>query len=160
MLRLRPSELTLTPEDIDEAFRRIAVSQSSRDSRHAPLQTLTQPGRPILRRGPQRAVRDAITTLGDIPILRPQPQQTISSFMDDDVEVVAHHGDSDTGPLPAQAQSVAVAELDSSSFAGLGMCNPTGCGDAAGRRSRLLGSGETLGGSLALESLVSWTLEM
>ncbi|KAF1912703.1 hypothetical protein BDU57DRAFT_523131 [Ampelomyces quisqualis] len=87
MLRLRPSELTLTPEDIDEAFRRIAVRQSSRDSRHAPSQALAQPGRPILRRGPQRAVRDAITTLGDIPILRPQPQQAISSSMDDDIEV-------------------------------------------------------------------------
>jgi hypothetical protein len=82
MLRLRPSELTLTPEDVDETLRRMAHRQALRGSRHVS----PQPGRPSLRRGPQRAVRDAITTLGDIPILRPQPQQAIFTSVDDDIE--------------------------------------------------------------------------
>lgn len=37
----------------------------------------------MLRRGPQRAVQDAITTLGDIPILRPRPQRATDSSFDD-----------------------------------------------------------------------------
>jgi hypothetical protein len=81
MLRLRPSELTLTPEDVDEAFRRIANRQALRGSGHVSAQS----GRPVLRRGPQRAVRDAITTLGDIPILRPRPQRATQSSVDDDI---------------------------------------------------------------------------
>ncbi|EOA92079.1 uncharacterized protein SETTUDRAFT_162598 [Exserohilum turcica Et28A] len=38
-------------------------------------------GRPILRRGPQRAVQDAVTVLGNIPIL--QPQQAALTSVDD-----------------------------------------------------------------------------
>jgi hypothetical protein len=82
MLRLRPSELTLTPEDIDETFRRMAQKQALNGSRHVSA----HPSRPMLRRGPQRAVRDAITTLGNIPILRPQPQQAIFTSIDEDLE--------------------------------------------------------------------------
>jgi len=37
----------------------------------------------MLRRGPQRAVHDAITTLGDIPILKPRPQRATDSSFDD-----------------------------------------------------------------------------
>ncbi|KAF2036789.1 hypothetical protein EK21DRAFT_106097 [Setomelanomma holmii] len=86
MLRLMPSELTLTPEDVEETFRRMAQRQALKSARHVKSQPCGQPGRPVLRLGPQRAVRDAITTLGDIPILRPQPQQAIESSVDEDVE--------------------------------------------------------------------------
>lgn len=82
MLRLRPSELTLTPEDVDEAFRRMTNRQALRVSRHASW----QPGRPVLHRGPQRAVQDAVTSLGDIPVLRPRPQRAAQSSVDDDNE--------------------------------------------------------------------------
>lgn len=82
MLRLPPSEICLTPEDIDETFRRIAQRQALRGARRGS----SQRGRPVLHRGPQRFVRDAITTLGDIPLLRPQPQQAILSSADDDTE--------------------------------------------------------------------------
>jgi hypothetical protein len=53
---------------------------------NGPRHVSAQPGRPVLRRGPQRAVRDALTTLGDIPILRPQPQQAIFTSVDEDLE--------------------------------------------------------------------------
>jgi hypothetical protein len=85
MLRLRPSELTLTAEDVDETFRRMARKQATKSPRNLTSQSAAQSGRPILRRGPQRAVRDAITTLGEIPILRPQPQEVIHSSADEDV---------------------------------------------------------------------------
>lgn len=80
MLRLRPSELTLTPEDVEATFRRLAQRQALR----GPKRGSSLPGRPVLHRGPQRFVRDAITTLGDIPLLRPQPQQAIFSSVDDE----------------------------------------------------------------------------
>jgi hypothetical protein len=83
MLRLRPSELTLTPEDVDETFRRMALRQAFRGSRHAS----PQPLRPVLRRGLQRAVRDAITTLGDILILRLQAQQAVITSVDEEAEI-------------------------------------------------------------------------
>ncbi|KAH7083446.1 hypothetical protein BKA63DRAFT_153464 [Paraphoma chrysanthemicola] len=86
MLRLRPSELTLTPEDVEETLRRMAHRQAVRSARTVSSQPCGQPGRPVLRRGPQRAVRDAITTLGDIPILQPQPQQAVHSSVDEDFE--------------------------------------------------------------------------
>ncbi|KAH7068652.1 hypothetical protein FB567DRAFT_615056 [Paraphoma chrysanthemicola] len=88
MLRLRPSELTLTPEDVEETLRRMAHRQAVRSARIMPSQPHGQPGPPVLRRGPQRAVRDAVTALGDIPILRPrpQPQQAVQSSVDEDFE--------------------------------------------------------------------------
>jgi hypothetical protein len=86
MLRLRPSELTLTPEDVDETFRRMARKQANQSSRHAATLPTAQSARPILRRGPQRAVRDAITALGDIPILRPQPHQVVHSSVEEELD--------------------------------------------------------------------------
>jgi hypothetical protein len=53
----------------------MARKQAAKGSWQVSSQSSLQPGRPVLRRGPQRTVRDAITTLGDIPILRPQLQQ-------------------------------------------------------------------------------------
>jgi hypothetical protein len=84
MLRLRPSELTLTPDDVDETFRRIALRQTSRPRTTLPVRPTGQPGRPILRRGAQRSTRDAITALGSISIL--QPQQATFSSVDEEAE--------------------------------------------------------------------------
>lgn len=85
MLRLKPSELTLAPDDVDETLRRMARRQQSRPSA-APGQRRTRPnGRappPRLVPGAQRSVRDAITHLGDIPSL--QPQQAIIAHVDDE----------------------------------------------------------------------------
>ncbi|KAH6881505.1 hypothetical protein BKA58DRAFT_371690 [Alternaria rosae] len=83
MLRLRPSELTLTPDDVEETFRRIAIRQTSRATPNLPSRPTKQPGRPILRRGAQRSTRDAITALGSIPILQPQ-QATFSSVEEEE----------------------------------------------------------------------------
>jgi hypothetical protein len=57
-----------------------------RQALHGSRHVSAQPGRPSLRRGPKRAVRDAITTLGDIPILRPQPQRAVFTSVDDDLD--------------------------------------------------------------------------
>ena len=83
MLRLRPSELTLTPDDVEETFRRIAIRQTSRATTNLTSRPTGQPGRPILRRGAQRSTRDAITALGSIPILQPQ-QATFSSVEEEE----------------------------------------------------------------------------
>ncbi|KAH4066299.1 hypothetical protein HBI70_064180 [Parastagonospora nodorum] len=99
MLRLRPSEITLTPEDVEEAFRRIASRRSLKNARHVS----PQQGRPVLRRGPQRAVQDTITTLGDIPILRPRPQRATDSSFDDQT---AEHSERTTPSPRARADSV------------------------------------------------------
>lgn len=86
MLRLRPSEIVLTPEDVEETLRRMAQREAIKSSAGESSQPGTQSGPPVLRRGPQRAVRDAITNLGDIPILRPQPQQAVHSAVDEDID--------------------------------------------------------------------------
>ena len=83
MLRLRPSELTLTPDDVEETFHRIALRQATRPHSSLPLRPFGHPGRPILRRGPQRVTRDAVTALGKIPLLQPQ-QARVTSVEDDD----------------------------------------------------------------------------
>ncbi|KAI0620918.1 hypothetical protein TUN199_07074 [Pyrenophora tritici-repentis] len=126
MLRLRPSELTLTPDDVEETFRRIALRQATRPQSTLPRRPLGQPGRPILRRGPQRATRDALTALGKIPFL--QPQQALVTSVDEDGENTSacedisssidpdssnsHHADPTTphqerqdGPVPVPASS-------------------------------------------------------
>lgn len=86
MLRLRPSELTLTADDIEDTLRRIARTQAARASANITTSQRTSVGGPILRRGPQRAARDAITTLGNIPILRPQSQHVVPTRLDEDIE--------------------------------------------------------------------------
>jgi hypothetical protein len=84
---------------------------------------LTQPGRPVLRRGPQRSVRDAYRTLGNIPILRPQHLQAIHTSVDEDVDgdfesvaVGAREPRVDSGPgspatSPAQRTPVTIRDL-------------------------------------------------
>ncbi|KAF1944853.1 hypothetical protein EJ02DRAFT_420152 [Clathrospora elynae] len=83
MIRLRPSELTLTPEDVEETFRRLALRQTSRAPPTLPLRAPGLSGRPILRRGPQRSTRDSITALGTIPLL--QPRQAVTTSVDEDI---------------------------------------------------------------------------
>ncbi|KAF5852968.1 hypothetical protein GGP41_001491 [Bipolaris sorokiniana] len=85
MLRLRPSELALTPDDVDETFGRISLKQTSTARQHWAMRPHGQPGRPILRRGPQRAIRDAITAFGDIPTL--QPQQAVFDSVNEEEHV-------------------------------------------------------------------------
>ncbi|KAL5118558.1 hypothetical protein ACEQ8H_003573 [Pleosporales sp. CAS-2024a] len=84
MLRLRPSELTLTPELVDEAFRCIVHRQTLPGP--VSSQSPSHHGRPVLRRGPQRNVQTAMTSLGDIPILRPQAHRAIRSSHHDGVD--------------------------------------------------------------------------
>ncbi|KAJ4989691.1 hypothetical protein SVAN01_04721 [Stagonosporopsis vannaccii] len=87
MLRLKPSELVVTPEDIDETFRRLAQRQHARAATASSQRRTRNSGRPPpprRRPGAQRLVRDAITDLGNIPILRPQPQQATIAHVDDD----------------------------------------------------------------------------
>jgi hypothetical protein len=86
MLRLHPSELTLTSDDIEETFRRMARRQKPIAPVHPTTRPLTQPGQPVLRRGPQRSVRDAYRTLGNIPTLRPQSLQVIHTSADEDLD--------------------------------------------------------------------------
>jgi hypothetical protein len=86
MLRLRPSELTLTSDDIEETFRRMARRQKPIAPVYPTTRPLTQPGQPVLRRGPQRSVRDAYRTLGNIPTLRPQPLQVIHTSAEEDLD--------------------------------------------------------------------------
>jgi hypothetical protein len=99
MLRLRPSELMLTPDDIDEAFRRMATRRTLKDSRHGSSQF----GRPILHQGPQRAVQDAITTLGHIPLLRPQAQHVVHTSVNDEDE---DNSEQNTSSAQARVESV------------------------------------------------------
>ncbi|KAF3051703.1 hypothetical protein E8E11_000319 [Didymella keratinophila] len=86
MLRLKPSELTLTPDDLDETLRRMSARRQQSRAPAAQGQRRTRPsGRPPPPRlvpGPQRSVRDAITHLGNIPAL--QPQQVIITHVDDE----------------------------------------------------------------------------
>jgi hypothetical protein len=106
MIRLRPSELTLTPEDVEETFRRMARRQVIRPRTRTLVGVASHPGVPALRRGPQRAVRDAITPLGDIPILRPQPLQAIHSSAEDDID---ERSEAQASTSPYRNNSVAEA---------------------------------------------------
>lgn len=88
MLRLRPSEITLTPADVEETRRRMARKQAATtaatvSSRVPRAPAYPQRG-PRLRRGPDRSRDDAVLQLGAIPILA--PQQAIRSSADDDTE--------------------------------------------------------------------------
>ncbi|KAF2849942.1 hypothetical protein T440DRAFT_479738 [Plenodomus tracheiphilus IPT5] len=80
MLRLRPSELTLTPEDVQDTFRRLAQKQAARASAAEESRGSARPGRPVISRGPQRSTRDAITVFGvaSLPELQPQHATTIT----------------------------------------------------------------------------------
>lgn len=86
MLRLKPSELTLTPEDVDETLRRMARRQPPRPPAASGQRRTRMMGRPLAPRvmlGARRSTRDAITDLGNIPVLRPQPQQAIVANIDE-----------------------------------------------------------------------------
>ncbi|KAF2193846.1 hypothetical protein K469DRAFT_691351 [Zopfia rhizophila CBS 207.26] len=89
MLRLRPSEITLTPADVEETRRRIARRQAALPSpslsTRAPRAAHVRPGIvPRLRLGPEHSRDDAVTSLGNIPILR--PQQGLHSSAESDSE--------------------------------------------------------------------------
>ncbi|KAF2706362.1 hypothetical protein K504DRAFT_459655 [Pleomassaria siparia CBS 279.74] len=86
MLRLRPSEITLTPVDVEETRHRMARNQIA-----VPTARFTRVQRPRvrpnlgprLRHGPEHSRDDAIICLGNIPILR--PRHAIHDSTDDDL---------------------------------------------------------------------------
>ncbi|KAF2874516.1 hypothetical protein BDV95DRAFT_604689 [Massariosphaeria phaeospora] len=86
MLRLRPSEITLTAADMEETQRRMARNQAAR----ATWASVNHGPRARLRRGAQRSRDDAITQLGNIPILEPQ-QAVIESIEDDSEDDLPDH---------------------------------------------------------------------
>ncbi len=86
MLRLQPSELTLTPDDVDDTFRRIAHRQALRAQEpHSPRKA-ARPGRPLLRRGPRTSIQDALTTQRNSRIPPLQPQQAVHASIEDDFD--------------------------------------------------------------------------
>ncbi|KAB2111680.1 hypothetical protein AG0111_0g1614 [Alternaria gaisen] len=108
MLRLRTSELTLIPDDIDETFRRMALRQRIRLRTNPPPGRPAQPGRPILRPGPQRLTRDAVTALGSIPILQPQVAAITSAeeeFLEDAYQEVTPATEHAVGERPVSPRS-------------------------------------------------------
>jgi len=68
MLRLKPSEITLTSADVEETRRRMAT--------RPPIPHGTR-----LRRGPMRSRNDAVATPSNVPV--PRPQQAIHATVDD-----------------------------------------------------------------------------
>ena len=108
MLRLRTSELTLIPDDIDETFRRMALRQRTRLRTNPPPGRPAQPGRPILRPGPQRLTRDAVTALGSIPVLQPHAAAITSAeeeFLEDAYQEVTPSTEHSVGERPASPTS-------------------------------------------------------
>lgn len=88
MLRLKPSELTLAPEDVDETWYRMPQRQYARSSAATSERRARYSGHPPVPRlmpGAQRSVSDTITDL-DNPALRVQPQQAVLAHVDDDSE--------------------------------------------------------------------------
>jgi len=85
MLRLKTSEITLTPADVDETIRRMHRRQAANPPTTLPASMygprLPPLVGPRLRRGPERSRDDAIATLGNIPILR--PRQVVVESADD-----------------------------------------------------------------------------
>ncbi|OAL52196.1 hypothetical protein IQ07DRAFT_670568 [Pyrenochaeta sp. DS3sAY3a] len=90
-----------------ETLRRIERRRASRAVLMASSRSATQAGRPILRRGPQRSVREALTEPTIIPILRSRPQQAILASTDDDSE--------DDERFPGRPRMDSVAESTQSS---------------------------------------------
>ncbi|KAF2733466.1 hypothetical protein EJ04DRAFT_513234 [Polyplosphaeria fusca] len=96
MLRPRPSEITLTPADIEETRRRMASRNRApaqlRESRF-PLPTYG----PRLQPGPARSRDAAVTRLGNIPVLTPQVAVLASAESDsDDISPILTRRDSRT----------------------------------------------------------------
>jgi hypothetical protein len=93
MLRLRPSEITLTPADVDETRYRMTRRQAALSSAALPSRAPGGPRRStahglLVRRGAERSRDNAIIHLGNIPILRPHQVVHSSSeaeYEDDDI---------------------------------------------------------------------------
>ncbi|KAL6702918.1 hypothetical protein ACN47E_000819 [Coniothyrium glycines] len=86
MLRLRPSELTLTPEDVEETFRRIAQRRALRNSLVGQAHVSGRHGRPTLKPGPRKSTRDTSMTLSSVPILGSQGYQAVLVTVDKGAE--------------------------------------------------------------------------
>lgn len=95
MIRLKPSELTLTPADVEETRRRMerrqAANAHARARAHAHAhatlpKTIHGPSMPptlgaYLRRGPIRSRDESLTSLADTSVLT--PHQAVTSFVDE-----------------------------------------------------------------------------
>ena len=130
MLRLKPSELTLTPEDVEETLRRMARRrQQIGPTAPQELRSTRTSGRrpsPVYMPGAQRSVRDAIVDLSNIPVLRPQPQRAIIAHVDDESEdsdetlaEPAQRVESSLDPIAELAQPVQLASTSSTGGARL-----------------------------------------
>jgi hypothetical protein len=114
MLRLRPSEITLTSADVEETRRRMArkhaaLSTAPRSTRAPRPRTRPTPG-PRVRRGPEHSRDDAITRLGDIPVLR--PHQVVHTSADSDLgdeQAVSHNYQSESSINNGPAEQTATA---------------------------------------------------
>lgn len=107
MLRLKPSELMLTPEDVDETWHRMTRRQQARASAATAQRRSRQGGRspaPRLLPGAQRSVSDAITHPSNISATRVQPQQAGIAHVDDDSK--------DSAELPGEPSSRAESSPD------------------------------------------------
>ncbi|KAH7135890.1 hypothetical protein B0J11DRAFT_611747 [Dendryphion nanum] len=89
MIRLRQSEIDLTPTDVEETLRHMARRRAVIASTGS-SQTVANPSyqsQPRLRRGPQHSRDTAMVQLGEIPVFLPhQVAESFSSPDDDDNE--------------------------------------------------------------------------
>jgi hypothetical protein len=92
MLRLKASEITLTPADVEETLHRMQRRQVAHASLAFPVRFQGPRVSPLfgprIRRGPERSRDDAVATLGNIPIL--QPQQVIRASIDESDDASLH----------------------------------------------------------------------
>jgi hypothetical protein len=99
MLRLGPSEITLTPVDVEETRRRIArrkaaVAPIPRFTSRAggPRLTVHRPRALTVRQGAERSRDDALSPLSNIPVLR--PHQAMNSSLESDADDQPYRRDS------------------------------------------------------------------
>ena len=118
MFRLKASEITLTPADVDETLIRMQRQQATNPHPTLPASIYGPrlPPRlpplfgPRMRRGPGRSRDDAIAALGNIPILRPHHVALESTH---DVDNASPY----TGAMPEDSESDS-NESSTSSLAG------------------------------------------
>ena len=116
MIRLNASELTLTPADVEETRRRIERRQAAIAPATLPARirgpSVPPPFRARLKRGPIRARDDSVTSLGEVPILR--PRQAVYSSIDDPGDPPRPIRDSPVGSSEAVSSEALSSEATSS----------------------------------------------
>jgi hypothetical protein len=120
MIRLNPTEITLTPADIEETRQRMERRRVTNPPTAPSAQVhYRRPPGARIRRGAQRSRDDAVAV--HLPVL--QPQEAVLDFLDDDDDQPLSSGssnkssdssgvDTSTSPLPAdQVPSVGTMQL-------------------------------------------------